>query len=75
MATRPETREPNYLRPLLARALEIGRDPKYRGRVFTEAVYHDDWCDQLAGRGPCNCEPEIGEPVLWPREDAGGDTP
>jgi hypothetical protein len=22
-------------------------------------IYHDDWCDFLAGRGPCNCEPDI----------------
>ncbi len=22
-------------------------------------VLHDDWCDQLSGKGPCNCEPDI----------------
>jgi hypothetical protein len=26
-------------------------------------VYHDDWCDLLAGRGPCNCNPDVGQPV------------
>lgn len=33
-------------------------------------VSHDDWCDLLAGRGPCNCEPEVGPAIpdeFWNR--------
>lgn len=26
-------------------------------------VYHDDWCDLVNNRGPCNCNPEVSHPV------------
>jgi hypothetical protein len=32
--------------------------------VYTVDIRHDDWCDQLAGKGPCNCSPEVGDPKL-----------
>jgi hypothetical protein len=31
-----------------------------RGKVYSVEVRHDGWCDLLNGRGPCNCEPEVG---------------
>jgi hypothetical protein len=27
--------------------------------VFISTVCHDDWCALLAGKGPCNCNPEV----------------
>jgi len=45
--------KPNYLAPLLAEAQRL------KPGVHMAHVMHDDWCDQLNGRGTCNCEPEI----------------
>lgn len=28
--------------------------------AYEITIYHDDWCDLLSKRGPCNCNPEIG---------------
>lgn len=47
---------PPYLAPLLARLADYPLTP---GRVLEVEVRHDEWCDLLAGRGPCNCEPEV----------------
>ena len=30
-----------------------------RGQVAHAIVAHDDWCDLLANRGPCNCHPDV----------------
>lgn len=30
-----------------------------RGMATHTTILHDDWCNLLAGRGPCNCDPEI----------------
>ena len=29
------------------------------GTVSHTVFHHDDWCDQLNGKGACNCEPDI----------------
>lgn len=50
------TKGPNYLRSLLAMR-EMG--VMTRGGVEHITVQHDDWCDQLSGRGWCNCDPDI----------------
>jgi len=48
------------------RALDEGRTVP--GNVYLIDVVHDGWCDLLAGKGPCNCNPEVrGEPYT-PRE-------
>lgn len=26
-------------------------------------VSHDGWCNLLAGRGPCNCNPDVSRPI------------
>jgi hypothetical protein len=36
------------------------------GNLYVIDVHHDDWCDLLAGRGPCNCEPEVDVPQTMP---------
>ena len=27
--------------------------------VFVAEVSHDDWCNLLKGKGPCNCNPDV----------------
>ena len=42
------------------------------GRTYHVNVRHDDWCDILAKRGPCNCNPEVQTPVShddWKRRN------
>jgi hypothetical protein len=34
--------------------------PVKAGEIKSIQVLHDDWCDLLARKGPCNCNPEIG---------------
>jgi hypothetical protein len=43
-----------------ARALAEGRIQP--GTLCMIDVLHDDWCNQLAGKGPCNCNPAIRGP-------------
>ena len=53
-------RKSNYLHPLLTlTALGRADGAILRGSCHTFDVYHDDWCDLLNGRGPCNCTPTI----------------
>jgi hypothetical protein len=35
------------------------RNPPRPGTVNHVHILHDDWCDLLAGTGPCNCSPEV----------------
>ena len=41
------------------------------GHVYSVEVYHDDWCALLAGKGPCNCNPEV-VPALVLTEPGSG---
>ena len=59
---RPE-RQPKYADEVLRKAQATRL---LRGRVFTIGVAHDDWCRLLAGKGQCNCNPTVCEPVLVP---------
>jgi hypothetical protein len=54
MKRRPP-RFPGYLARLLA-AHRAGAVPP---GVRVVEVRHDAWCALLAGRGPCNCDPEV----------------
>jgi hypothetical protein len=44
----------NYFSSLLAAGVQS--EP---GTVSEAIIRHDDWCDLLTSRGPCNCNPEI----------------
>lgn len=46
----------NYLPKLLEVAK---RNPPKPGTVSHISVAHDDWCDLLARRGPCSCNPDV----------------
>jgi hypothetical protein len=45
----------NYL-PKLIEALQ--HYPVGQG-VNHVSIAHDDWCNLLSGKGPCNCDPEV----------------
>jgi hypothetical protein len=61
---RRKRREPNYLAPALAAAHEALAAGRMRpGQVYTVCIAHDDWCALLAGKGPCDCNPDVGPPV------------
>jgi hypothetical protein len=48
----------NYLLAL-ADALACGDFRPQPGEVYAASIHHDDWCAFLAGRGPCDCNPDI----------------
>ena len=52
---------PKYLDDVLDRLQ--GQEPG----VYETLILHDEWCDLLNGKGPCNCEPEVGpaRKFLW----------
>ena len=47
---------PAYL-PDLLRLHALGLIPP--GEVTQVVIRHDDWCPELAGTGPCRCEPIV----------------
>ncbi len=54
--------ESNYLPALLEQAQHAPKTPG----VYLVSIAHDDWCDLLAGSGPCNCDPEVQPPMRVP---------
>lgn len=46
----------NYIPKMMDAARE---NPPKPGTVNHVAILHDDWCDLLSDKGPCNCDPEI----------------
>lgn len=46
----------NYFRKVLEAAK---KNPPRPGTVNHVSVAHDDWCNLLSGKGPCNCDPEV----------------
>lgn len=57
---RRAARLPPYTRKLLE-ALETVQLPS---GLHVARICHDDWCALLAGKGPCNCDPDIHLPIL-----------
>lgn len=44
---------------------DLFRSGKIRPPEFRNVeIRHDDWCDLLAGVGPCNCDPDVGIEVI-----------
>ena len=41
---------------------------EFKPGVYHVTIFHDDWCDLLAGTGPCNCDPDTGEIDAEPPE-------
>ena len=58
---------PKYADAVIAAALEaLDKGTMKPGSVWTINVRHDDWCQLLAGKGPCNCNPEVRPPERIP---------
>ncbi len=51
---------PRYLPKVLEKGTNTNLQP---GRIYHITVRHDGWCNQLNRRGPCNCNPEVDDPV------------
>jgi hypothetical protein len=63
---------PNYAPKVLAVSEQALADGTIRpGQFYSLDVLHDDWCDLLTGKGPCNCDPEVCPPrrVPFPQEN------
>lgn len=61
--------KPKYLDEVIKRGQAIlDEEPG----VYEATVFHDDWCDLLNGKGPCNCEPEVGPAARWCGNDVPG---
>ena len=51
---------PRYLPEVLKKTVQTGVRP---GQISHITVAHDDWCDLLANKAPCNCNPVVRDPV------------
>ncbi len=47
---------PRYLADVLKKAALSDLEP---GRLYHIWVHHDDWCNLLADKGACNCNPVV----------------
>jgi hypothetical protein len=52
-----ERRPPSTHDHFVPKLMELAK--KYPGESFEVNVSHSDWCDLLAKRGHCNCEPRV----------------
>ena len=51
--------KPKYLDEVIKRGQAIlNEEPG----IYDVQILHDDWCDLLNAKGPCNCEPEVKAP-------------
>lgn len=64
---RKKPTSPKYMPALVAAAVTARM--LQPGTAYIVKILHDDWCDLLAGRGPCNCDPEVQAPMPCPRPD------
>jgi hypothetical protein len=53
---------PKYGPAVVVKGLQALDTGAMKPGLYTIDVKHDDWCDLLAGKGACNCNPEVGEP-------------
>jgi len=56
-------KQPNYMKRIIEKGLKVKE--QLGPGVYPVPVYHDDWCDLLKQKGPCNCDPDVGEPERW----------
>ena len=59
-------RKKQLLQNAILSQIERSRDKLKPGTVHLIDVRHDAWCDLLAGRGQCNCNPEVQTPSRVP---------
>ena len=46
---------PRYLPKIIAKLAGVQLTPGLHHII----IRHDDWCDLLNRRGPCNCDPDV----------------
>jgi hypothetical protein len=57
---RPKNRLPKSARPIVADGHEdLIEGVLKRGYMYLMPILHDSWCAFMAGRGECNCNPEV----------------
>lgn len=56
--TRRQDLTHNHQKKIVA-LFDAGKISALPGTVHHVHAYHDDWCDLLAGTGPCNCDPDL----------------
>lgn len=61
-------RPPKYIRAVVAEMRKLRERGAGIG-LYNVTVLHDDWCNLLAGKGPCNCNPEVQKPQKWVRPE------
>jgi hypothetical protein len=68
---RSRKRLPRYAGPVIGPALEAVGAGTLAPGLYEVVVRHESRCDLLAGRGPCNCDPEVGPPrrVTFPQDN------
>jgi hypothetical protein len=57
---------PQYAGAVLEQAVKALESGALTVGYYEVVVRHDDWCALLAGRGPCDCDPEVGPPQRVP---------
>jgi hypothetical protein len=61
---------PKYAGPVIEQGLAGLDNGTMTPGLYEITVRHDSWCDLMAGRGPCNCDPAVGPPVrVTPPQD------
>jgi hypothetical protein len=62
-----ERRRLQFQRRVLAVVAKAEAEGNIRpGEYYEVPVRHDGWCDLLKGKGPCDCNPVVGEPERVP---------
>ena len=51
------TRQP--IPPYVKRAFDQWQNAGAKKGISIVTMIHDDWCKKLAGKGDCNCNPDI----------------
>lgn len=57
---------PRYAGDVIAAVEKAMAEGRLQPGLCEVTVRHDAWCDLLAGKGPCNCEPEVCPPERIP---------
>jgi hypothetical protein len=67
---RKEGRPPRYAKRVVAVGAKALAEGRLRpGGLYVTDVAHDDWCDLLAGKGQCNCNPSVSAPREVTKEE------
>ncbi len=63
MARDKRRTHPNHVPAVLKAAERALARGKMEPGLYVVRVRHEDWCDLVKGKGPCNCDPSVQPPV------------